>query len=400
VCESIEKETKVMGVGKLIGNTLFTSIIIVLFVISGILANVAWLCLTPLWFINRHLYRSYCKHITTAWFRIIIFIPVVWGGSKCTLYTSDKLEEVCGKESAIFIANHRYTHDWLLDFIAADRYDMLGQCKAFIKSEVAAVPLLGWAMWFNEFGFLTRSKSKQDLATLHQASAHFRSYTEPVWLLLYPEGTRFTDEKHQASVEFAKSKNIAHYNNLLVPRAKGFNELTSSLKGSNVSAIYDCTFFMENDYDVPLPHWLRGNPSNYSVVVTRIDLDQVPTDADEAKRFLNDLFAEKDALLNQMMTNPTADSFVIETSRFYNEPMVKRPMSPKQYWRPFLTTAVWFAIIMLPLIRMCLMYALASFKHFRNFVLIMITMNMAVLAFINFVTGKSNYGKKENKKKQ
>jgi len=384
-----------MGLGKLIKNTLFTSIIIVLFVISGILVNLAWLALTPLWVLKRDLYRSSCKYITTAWFRIIVFIPVVWGGSKCTLYTSDKLEKVCGKESAIFIANHRYTHDWLLDFIAADRYGMLGQCKAFIKSEVAMVPLLGWAMWFNEFGFLTRSKSKKDLATLHQASAHFRSYNEPVWLLLYPEGTRFTPEKHQASVEFAKTKNVAHYNNLLVPRAKGFTELTTSLKGSNVKAIYDCTFFMENDYDVPLPHWLRGNPSNYSVAVTRIDLDSVPSDPDQSKQFLNDLFAEKDKLLNQMMMNPAADSFVMEESRFYSDVMRKRPMTKDQYWGPFLTTLVWAAVIVMPLIRISLTYALASFNNFRNFIIIMVTMNMAVLGFINFVTGKSNYGKKK-----
>ena len=96
------------------------------------------------------------------------------------------------------------------------------------------VPLLGWAMWFNEFGFLTRSKSKKDLATLHRASAHFKTYNEPVWLLLYPEGTRFTPEKHQASIEFAKEKNVAHYKNLLIPRPKGFNELTTSLKVSRL----------------------------------------------------------------------------------------------------------------------------------------------------------------------
>ena len=38
-----------MGLGKLIKNSLFTSIIIVLFVISGLLVNLAWLALTPLW---------------------------------------------------------------------------------------------------------------------------------------------------------------------------------------------------------------------------------------------------------------------------------------------------------------------------------------------------------------
>ena len=51
---------------------------------------------------------------------------------------------------------------------------MLGQCKAFIKSEIGMIPFLGWAMWFNEFGFLTRAKASKDLKTLQRASEHFR----------------------------------------------------------------------------------------------------------------------------------------------------------------------------------------------------------------------------------
>ena len=94
--------------------------------------NLAWVSLTPLWFIRRDLYRTACKYIAQSWFRIITFIPVVWGGSKITLYTTDDLEKVCGKEAAIILANHRYTHDWLLDFIAADVYGMLGQCKEMV----------------------------------------------------------------------------------------------------------------------------------------------------------------------------------------------------------------------------------------------------------------------------
>ena len=47
---------------------------------------------------------------------------MVWGGSKLTVYSSDDIEEYAGKEVAIILANHRYTNDWILDFIAAERY--------------------------------------------------------------------------------------------------------------------------------------------------------------------------------------------------------------------------------------------------------------------------------------
>ena len=162
-----------------------------------------------------------------------------------------------------------------------------------------------------------------------------------------------------------------------------------SLRGSNVKAIYDCTFYMENDFDVPLGHWLRGRPSHYSVVVTRIELNKVPCGPDESKEFLTSLFKEKDELLENMKKNNNrqVDSYCLEGSRFYNNTMRRRPFSKgtgfesrvrhdffrlvktltkDQYWKPLATTLAWFIIIMLPILRICFIYALASLRSEIN----------------------------------
>ena len=132
-----------MGFGRLVVNSLFTSVIIVLFITSGLIVNALWTIILPLWFAGRRdLYRACCKHITTAWFRskffgltmycpkilsskfclVIIFIPLVWGKCKFKIYSDDATEKNAGKEAGICIANHRYTNDWILDFIAAEQY--------------------------------------------------------------------------------------------------------------------------------------------------------------------------------------------------------------------------------------------------------------------------------------
>lgn len=49
-------------------------------------------------------------------------------------------------------------------------------------------------------------------------------------LLLYPEGTRFTKKKHEAAVEFARSKNLPVLKHLLQPRTKGFQYLRQRIK--------------------------------------------------------------------------------------------------------------------------------------------------------------------------
>ena len=47
------------------------------------------------------------------------------------------------------------------------------------------------------------------------------------------EGTRFTDEKHAASMEIAKSKGLPLLKHHLLPRTKGFTLLTSITKNKS-----------------------------------------------------------------------------------------------------------------------------------------------------------------------
>jgi lysophosphatidic acid acyltransferase/lysophosphatidylinositol acyltransferase len=42
---------------------------------------------------------------------------------------------------------------------------------------------------------------------------------------MFCEGTRYTEEKHIASLEFAKSKGLVELKHHLLPRTRGFNLL-------------------------------------------------------------------------------------------------------------------------------------------------------------------------------
>ena len=60
-------------------------------------------------------------------------------------------------------------------------------------------------------------------------------YPSPVWVLLYPEGTRLSPEKLAASQEFAASRNLPILNHHLVPRTKGFS-FTGKRKYASIAA--------------------------------------------------------------------------------------------------------------------------------------------------------------------
>ena len=53
-------------------------------------------------------------------------------------------------------------------------------------------------------------------------------------ILNFCEGTRFTDEKHAASMEIAKSKGLPLLKHHLLPRTKGFTLLTSIAKNKSI----------------------------------------------------------------------------------------------------------------------------------------------------------------------
>lgn len=57
-------------------------------------------------------------------------------------------------------------------------------------------------------------------------------------LLLYAEGTRFTKEKHEASLAFAREKGLPQLKQHLTPRTKGFTSSIPHLR-EKVPAIYD-----------------------------------------------------------------------------------------------------------------------------------------------------------------
>ncbi len=59
-----------------------------------------------------------------------------------------------------------------------------------------------------------------------------------VQLTLFPEGTRFTQEKYAASMEVAREKGLPILKHHLLPRTRGFVASIPYLKGK-VPAIYD-----------------------------------------------------------------------------------------------------------------------------------------------------------------
>ncbi|KAJ8379167.1 hypothetical protein AAFF_G00230790 [Aldrovandia affinis] len=209
------------------------------FVVSGLLINFLQLCSCLLWPINKQLYRRInCRLAYSLWSQLVMLFEW-WSGTECTLYTEQATVDKFGKEHVIIILNHNYEIDFLCGWTMCERYGVLGSSKVLAKHELLKVPLIGWTWYFLEIVFCKR-KWEVDRDTVYRGLERLKDYPECMWFLLYCEGTRFTEKKHQISMQVAESKGLPKLKYHLLPRTKGFTTTLHCLKGT-VTAVYDVT---------------------------------------------------------------------------------------------------------------------------------------------------------------
>lgn len=151
------------------------------------------------------------------------------------------LEKLKKNDWYLVISNHQ---SWI-DIIIIQKvlYGRIPYIKFFLKKELVWVPIMGPAWWALDFPFMKRYTREEiarnpklkgkDIEITRRACEKFK--TDPVAIMTFPEGTRFTGEKHNSQQ--------SPYNYLLKPKAGGISFTISSMgdyfhKLLNITIIY------------------------------------------------------------------------------------------------------------------------------------------------------------------
>lgn len=166
------------------------------FFTSGIIVNliqaVFYFTLKPF---NKSLYRKINWYLCYTIYSQLVSVAEWWANVTLKLYIDkDDWERYYGKEHGYCIMNHSYEIDWLMGWMACEKMKVLGNCKAYAKKVIQYMPVLGWGWKFAEFVFLERSYDK-DKTIIDRQIKELSDHPDPMWLLLFPEGTRFTEKK-------------------------------------------------------------------------------------------------------------------------------------------------------------------------------------------------------------
>ncbi|CAG8447920.1 10894_t:CDS:2 [Scutellospora calospora] len=154
-------------------------------------------------------------------------------------------------------------------------------------------------MQFFDFIFLKRSWAS-DKDTLNNKLSEIANSEDPMWLLIFPEGTLVTEEtrgwsrKYAAKAGLALKKSVHYIYDLTI----GFDGIT---KGQ----------YPDHVYNLKGIYFTGISPNNVHMHIRRYAIAEIPDDKDKFTEWLRQRWIEKDALMETFYAKgrfPTAES--------------------------------------------------------------------------------------------
>ncbi len=211
--------------------------------------------------------------------------------------------EYSKKNSYMIISNHQ---SWVDIFALQEVLNTrIPYFRFFMKDNLKWLPILGIVWWGLDYPFMKRYSKKfieknphlkgKDIEATKKACERFKDGS--VAIVNFPEGTRFTKEKHQ--------KQKSPYKNLLLPKAGGVAIALSALEGQ-LTSILDVTIIY-NKEEIGFKSFLNGKMKKITVIIKQIEIDKDFTgdyinDLEFKKNFqtrMNTIWKEKDELITQ-----------------------------------------------------------------------------------------------------
>ena len=247
------------------------------------------------------------------------------------------------KSCSISICNHQIYTDWIFLWWIAYTAKLGGRVYIMLKKSLESVPLLGYGMKNYKFIFMER-KWMHDKATLtnrlgeidadsrgqgplqgkqpvsvdgagcsHWSMATHQEESEP-WpynLILFPEGTNFTDNTKGKSRAYGVKVGKETFDHVLLPHTTGLRHCINTLKPS-LEILYDITVgysgvhsneYAESLYGLKSIFLESKYPKLVDIYIRGFKIADIPTNNEQQfDEWLYKVWKEKDELLDRYYT--------------------------------------------------------------------------------------------------
>lgn len=213
----------------------------------------------------------------------------------------------------VMMANHQLYTDWLYLWWIAYTNKMHGRIYIILKESLKNIPIFGWGAQFYNFIFLAR-RWETDKPRFRRHLEQLSNPTDPMWLLIFPEGTNLSAGTREKSKAWAEKNGIPDMKHQLLPRSTGLQFCLQELKKST-NWLYDCTIAYEGvpdgqfgqDIFTLRSSFFEGRPpKSVNMYWRRWRIADLPTEDNEAfSMWLRNRWTEKDYLLEHYFRHGT-----------------------------------------------------------------------------------------------
>ncbi|KAF9290242.1 hypothetical protein BGZ68_007590 [Mortierella alpina] len=164
-------------------------------------------------------------------------------------------------------------------------------------------------MRFFDFIFLKRNDWAHDRRAIEENLGRVKE-KDPLWLVVFPEGTVVSKETRLRSVAFSKKAGLSDHRHVLLPRTSGLFVCINKLRGS-VEYLYDATVGYSNVeygeipqelYPLPGLYINKAQPKEINMHLRRFAIKDIPTSEPEFVEWVRARWVEKDELMEEFYT--------------------------------------------------------------------------------------------------
>lgn len=262
-------------------------IIIYLFFILGY----SYILITPGILFGHTSIISYAKTLTQSFATMGLINNFKLGQ---TMQNIKKLINENTNKIDIIVCNHISIFDFYLLACYLKEFE-IDSYNIVLKNELVYFPGLGYMIFANSNIRLYRNWD-QDIKKLEKQLNTIKLNGKKQVILIFPEGTRISDQKIKEGQKFSKLNNLPVYENLLVPKSKGLWFIINKLSNTNkLGRIWDVTLILPKKLDYS--NKLGKSIDDVNAIWREVVLDKNYKDLNIFKSWLINLWVTKDSLI-------------------------------------------------------------------------------------------------------
>lgn len=271
--------------------------------------------------LHRRTFRKICAFAQQSWFDLVYVLLL--DDTKLRVFGKVVGHDTTDVRPRVVVCNHVTDVDWLYLCLLIQKFavSQTGHVKVILKEDIKKIRVFGDTIDRLEHIWMKRDW-QADKENLNALTHKLAQDGEPLWFLIFPEGTTINQKSLLKSQEFARVEHRPDLELTLLPRVRGVEALLNALEDYDAQVL-DITMTFES-FSGEIPTWqmqyereidnrvpnmkkvLIGEGGDCFMDIEEFSLRDLKKDGNPSiQEWLDKRWQRKDRLLSEFASNGT-----------------------------------------------------------------------------------------------